>query len=570
VAYDLKGYRTINGTTGDDSLGGGTRNEAIYGNGGTDTLSGGAGSDVLFGSGTFLYSVDGTWSSGSYAYNAGDPLAAGTGEVISIGGYGRSYDVFVGSGSNNTLVMGDGHNALFLDDPLSPGVDHVRLHGIQTIVGGSGGQVIDLTSSRASLGPVTVLGGSGNDHIWSSSGSDTISGGGGNDNIWGGSGDDRMTGDAGSDTIAGGTGNDFLDGGLDADIMRGGAGDDTYVVDNSADQVIEAADQGIDEVRSSFSYALGASVENLVLTAGGAIDAAGNDLANNITGGSGDNVIAGGSGNDTLNGGAGNDTIDGGVGDDLMIGGLGNDFYIVDAAGDVVSELAGGGTDTVSTGISHTLAANVENLVLTGTAAINGNGNTLANAVTGNEAANRIDTGFGNDTIQSGGGNDYINAGGDFDLVHAGDGNDGVFAGGANDTIFGGAGNDTIYGDGSNDVIWGGAGNDMLVGGQFKNGYSAGNDTFAWLRGDAVNGDGSSAGFDRITDFGAGDRMDFSGMNLGTAVPRNYLVRATDTASGTVISASFDNGATFLDVVLIEGQHGLDVDALLASGALIV
>ena len=71
--------------------------------------------------------------------------------------------------------------------------------------------------------------------------------------------------------------------------------------------------------------------------------------------------------------------LDGGTGTDTMSGGAGNDTYVVDAPATSVTELAGEGTDTVQSSVTYTLGANVENLTLTGTAAINGTGNTLDN-----------------------------------------------------------------------------------------------------------------------------------------------------------------------------------------------
>ena len=74
--------------------------------------------------------------------------------------------------------------------------------------------------------------------------------------------------------------------------------------------------------------------------------------------------------------------LDGGAGADTLEGGTGNDTYYV-GDGDTVIEAADAGKDTIISGIRWTLGANVENLTLTGTAAINGYGNDLANTLRG-------------------------------------------------------------------------------------------------------------------------------------------------------------------------------------------
>jgi Ca2+-binding RTX toxin-like protein len=156
--------------------------------------------------------------------------------------------------------------------------------------------------------------------------------------------------------------------------MAGGAGDDTYVVDNALDVVTELAGEGTDTVNASVTHTLAANVEKLVLTGATAINGTGKrrwptpSRAN-----------------------AGANTLDGLAGADTMAGGVGNDIYVVDDAADVVTELAAQGTDTVRTGLGYTLGANVEALVLTGAAAVDGTGNTLANTLTGNAAANVLD-----------------------------------------------------------------------------------------------------------------------------------------------------------------------------------
>ncbi|NTU54250.1 MAG: hypothetical protein HGA97_11270, partial [Chlorobiaceae bacterium] len=138
----------------------------------------------------------------------------------------------------------------------------------------------------------------------------------------------------------------------------------------------------------------------------------------------GDDQMYGEAGNDTLVGNGGNDLLDGGNGADRLEGGSGNDVYLVDNPGDVVKEIAGNGTDSIESGITWTLGANVENLTLTGSGAINGKGNVLDNVITGNDGANVLNGVTGNDTILGGGGNDTINGGTGVDVMTGGAGND--------------------------------------------------------------------------------------------------------------------------------------------------
>ena len=169
-----------------------------------------------------------------------------------------------------------------------------------------------------------------------------------NNVITGNSGANLLTGGAGNDRLIGGVGNDRLIGGTGADNMRGGAGNDVYLVDNAGDIVNEslAGSNGTDTVWSTRSFSLSnaarvvGAVENLTLLGSAGLSGTGNTLNNVITGNSGANLLTGGVGNDRLIGGTGADN---------MRGGGGSDIYVVDNAGDVVSEnLAGSsGTDTV-------------------------------------------------------------------------------------------------------------------------------------------------------------------------------------------------------------------------------
>ena len=88
-------------------------------------------------------------------------------------------------------------------------------------------------------------------------------------------------------------------------------------------------------------------------------------------------------------GGSGNDSLYGTSLAEVLTGSRGNDHYHL-TPGDRVVELADEGNDTVSASFSHQLAANVENLILTGSANVNGIGNGLANGLRGMLAATSL------------------------------------------------------------------------------------------------------------------------------------------------------------------------------------
>jgi Ca2+-binding RTX toxin-like protein len=103
-----------------------------------------------------------------------------------------------------------------------------------------------------------------------------------------------------------------------------------------------------------------------------------------------------------LSQGSGADTLDGGAGADTLVGGPGDDTYLADNPLDTIIEAAGGGLGHVMASVSWTLGDNLENLTLTGQAAISGFGNALANTITGNAAANLLDGLGGADVLVGG------------------------------------------------------------------------------------------------------------------------------------------------------------------------
>lgn len=116
------------------------------------------------------------------------------------------------------------------------------------------------------------------------------------------------------------------------------------------------------------------------------------------------------------------------------------------------------------------------------------------------------------------------------------DGNNG------NDVLKGGAGNDVIRGDDGVDELWGGAGNDTF---------------FVKRLGDSRE----RSGIDKIMDFAAGDRIDFSAIDANMKVQGDQKFQLIDgplSKTPGQLNVSYDAGS---DTTVVSGNVDTDTDA---------
>ena len=130
-----------------------------------------------------------------------------------------------------------------------------------------------------------------------------------------------------------------------------------------------------------------------------------------------------------------NITVPGTNGADKLKGSNVDDLYIVNNSKDIITEKPSSGIDTVISSISYTLAANLENLILSGSKAINATGNKLNNTLIGNAANNKLNGGAGEDILNGGLGNDILTGGAGADILNGGLSND-ILTGGSGKDIF--------------------------------------------------------------------------------------------------------------------------------------
>ncbi len=119
---------------------------------------------------------------------------------------------------------------------------------------------------------------------------------------------------------------------------------------------------------------------------------------------------------DGYTGTSGKDSFKGTTGAETFRGLTGDDSYVVNNAKDKIIEKEDAGTDLVKASVSHTLAANVENLTLTGGGKINGTGNSLSNTILGNSGINTLSGGGGDDKLYGGLGKDSLIGGSGTDI----------------------------------------------------------------------------------------------------------------------------------------------------------
>ncbi|MBB4640571.1 calcium-binding protein [Rhizorhapis suberifaciens] len=443
---------TIDATSLGDSINGKDGNDLIRGHGGNDALIGGAGNDRLEGG-------DGT---DTYVYNPGD-------------GHDHIYEYVYYYGSSDYLVFGEGitpsdirlkayegdlsdmvvtfasaSGSIRIDNQILGsrewGIDEIRF--ADGTVWSAATMLAEYLANQATDGDDFIGGNNAANILSGSTGNDTIKGIGGNDELYGEDGDDILDGGDGNDSLYGGNGDDTYLPGNGIDFIDGGAGSDTVNIANLTNAVtVDLRFTAANANLGSGGTETWINVEN-VLSGSGADKLYGNDLAN---------LLNAGAGNDIVEGHDGDDVIVSGTGDDALDGGAGNDSFLFGVSGDGYDHIIGGeGYDTVRatadnawlglrslSGVEEITADGFAGVVVRGTAVadtLDFSGVTITGIA-------RMEGQAGNDILIGSAGADTIVGGTGDDTSDGGDGDDEFLVGGTGDgydIINGGIGHDTI------------------------------------------------------------------------------------------------------------------------------
>jgi len=481
---------TLNGGAGNDTLAGTLISDSLDGGDGIDTNQVVFDGDLVLTDTTLIGPVSDTLIAierftinGGNGPNRIDASAYTLGSVTLDGGSGD--DTLLGSAADDLLIGGDGTDTLeqtadtdmvlttsSLASLTGFGTDTLSGFEQAVLTGGPLGNSLD--ASGFTTGPVTLVGGTGNDTLAGSQDNDSLDGGDGTDRITqaadtdhvlnngtatghgtdtltsieeahlaGGPGDNTLDAQAftlgsvtleglgGDDSLYGSTGGDSLDGGDGDDLFVAFAGDDTLSGGTGTDELRQTADADqvlTDNLVTGDGPDVISSIEQAVLTGGSGdntLDAQAFTLGSvTLEGLGGDDSLYGSTAADSLDGGDGDDLFVAFAGDDTLSGGTGVDELRQTEDADQVL------TDTQVTGQGSDLLSTIERAVLTG-----GFGdNTLdAQAFT-----------LGSVTLEGLGGNDSLYGSTGGDSLDGGDGDDLFVALAGDDTLSGGTGVDEL------------------------------------------------------------------------------------------------------------------------------
>ncbi len=406
------------GGTGNDTLTGGSGADTLTGQAGNDTLLGKGGSDGLFGGSDNDTLSGGDADDRAFGEAGDDRLIWNPGDDTDLNEGGAGIDtteVNGGNGAEQFTTTANGTRVRF--DRVTPAPFSIDIGTSEALVvnANGGDDTFAATGNLAALIAITVDGGTGND---------TISGSNGSDILLGGTGNDFVDGQQGNDIALLGSEDDVFqwDPGDGSDVVEGQDGADTMVFNGSnANENFDVSANGqrvrffrnvanitmdTDGVEKIDLNALG-GVDNLVVhdMAGTALVDIDTDLAATPGSGTGD----GSPDSVTAQGSAGDDVVVvAGQGSDVQIAGLAINLTVsgAESANDRLTVSAGDGSDVVD-----------------------------ASGLTAGSMALTIDGGIGDDVLIGGDGDDSI---------AGGEGDDVLIGGPGTDTLDGGPGDDTL------------------------------------------------------------------------------------------------------------------------------